>query len=220
MVNSDNKKNFSINTRVKMIRKNANLTQNEFASRIGIKQATLSDIERNKIGVSINLINIISEQFNIDVGWLLTGYSELNKGISDIELPIEADHLGDCNTIATDRNTSFKNIGEALNDLIYRKIGVMNFFLISILNKLENLLDYEKLSDDLELKPYSEVFEKEIAFLKQFELNPKETKPPYFNFNIDDKLKVLREIEQANERMLARAREMLRDFEYKYYSSK
>lgn len=220
MVNYDIKKDFSINARVKMIRKNAKLTQSQFSNMIGIKQATLSDIERSKIGVSINLINMISKKFNIEVGWLLTGASGINKVNTDISFSVEAEHLSDRNTIATDRNTTFKDISEALNDLIYKKISVMDFFLMSILSKLEDLLNYEKHDDYSESEPVTEYFNKELAFLQQFDINLKEAKPAYFNFSIDDKLKVIREIEQANERMLARARSLLQDLEYKYYIRK
>ena len=62
-----------IGDRIKTIRKKAKLTQSEFAKSIGIKQATLSDIERGKIGLSTALTSKISKLYYVSSDWILTG---------------------------------------------------------------------------------------------------------------------------------------------------
>lgn len=65
--------NTEVNDRVKYIRKKNHLTQSDFAQSIGIKQATLSDIERYRIGVSSKLLSRIVQKYSVDAEWLLTG---------------------------------------------------------------------------------------------------------------------------------------------------
>lgn len=218
MGKSDIIKDYTINERVKFIRKKAHLTQSEFAGSIGIKQATMSDIERNKIGVSTNLISTISEKYDVDINWLMTGRDGVKIANSDILFAVEAKDLEDYNEMCPSRKTIYKNIDDELNNLIYTRLAMMDYFIMSILNKLENLLTYDKSNPELsDLIPHSEAFEKELMFLSQFD-NPGHARPIYFDFPTERKLMALREIDQATERMLSRARIMFQNLEFKFYS--
>lgn len=216
----DNGKNIEINERVKFIRKKARMTQSEFANSIGIKQATMSDIERCKIGVSANLISIISKKYNIDINWIMNGISEQKTANSDIEFTVEAKDLDDYNAMCPNRQNVYKDIDEELNSLIHSRLAMMDYFIMSILCQLESLLTIDKINPENEDSvPFSESFKKEQMFLAQFDWAG-HIKPIYFDFSTEKKLMTLREIDQATERMLSRARTMLQNLEFKFYSEK
>lgn len=63
--------------RIKKIRKDAELTQKEFAERLGLKQNTVATYEMGRIGVSDAVIISICREFNINEDWLRTGTGEM-----------------------------------------------------------------------------------------------------------------------------------------------
>lgn len=70
--------------RIKKIRKEAGLTQKEFAERLGIKQNTVATYEMGRIGISDAIIISICREFNINEEWLRTGTGEM-KGDNNLE---------------------------------------------------------------------------------------------------------------------------------------
>lgn len=66
--------NFS--SRIKELRGSCNLTQFEFAEKIGATQATLSSYENSNKTPSLDIVKNIAESFNVSIDWLL--------GLSDI----------------------------------------------------------------------------------------------------------------------------------------
>ena len=63
----------SIGSRIKEIRKNANLTQGEFGERCGVTFSAISFIEREKNVPSEQTIRAICSEFNVNRFWLETG---------------------------------------------------------------------------------------------------------------------------------------------------
>ena len=59
--------------RLKELRKLLNLNQGQFADKIGIKQGSLSDIERGKVGISNRIVVIICKTFNVSEEWFRNG---------------------------------------------------------------------------------------------------------------------------------------------------
>ncbi|MEE1168849.1 MAG: helix-turn-helix transcriptional regulator, partial [Alistipes sp.] len=59
--------------RVRLMRKQLNLTQEQLAQRLGIGKAALSMIETNKAGLSQRNRNILVQDFNLNPDWLETG---------------------------------------------------------------------------------------------------------------------------------------------------
>ncbi len=59
--------------RLKELRTLLNLNQGEFAAKIGIKQGSLSDIERGKVGLSNVVMNLICKTFAVNRDWLENG---------------------------------------------------------------------------------------------------------------------------------------------------
>lgn len=68
-----------IGSRIKTIRKINGLNQIEFASKIGVSQGTLSELEQDRYKPSTDTVIAISQCFNTDLNWLLNGTNELTK---------------------------------------------------------------------------------------------------------------------------------------------
>ena len=62
-----------MNTRILEVRKKLNLTQQEFAKEIGLKQSSFSDIENGNAPITERTIIVICSKFNINEEWLKTG---------------------------------------------------------------------------------------------------------------------------------------------------
>ena len=70
-----------INTNIKLVRINNNLTQEEFAEKIGLSIQGLSNIERNRYQPSAETIDKICKSFNLSPAQLLTVQCNSNKDI-------------------------------------------------------------------------------------------------------------------------------------------
>lgn len=68
----------SANIRLKDLRRSLKMSQTDFASKIGIKQGTLSDIERGRIAVSDNVAEKIEKEFGAAKEWLMSGKVDEN----------------------------------------------------------------------------------------------------------------------------------------------
>jgi len=66
-------------SRVKEIRKSYALTQVDFSKRLGVTNAHISAIEKDKTIPSPALIKLISKEFRINENWLITGLGELEE---------------------------------------------------------------------------------------------------------------------------------------------
>jgi phage repressor protein C with HTH and peptisase S24 domain len=64
-------------SRVKLIRKELKLTQEQLAQRLGIGKAALSMIETGKCGLSMRNKNIIVQDLNVNPDWLETGEGQM-----------------------------------------------------------------------------------------------------------------------------------------------
>lgn len=84
-----------MNERIKMIRSNAKLTQQDFADRIGIKRNTVALYESGNCGVSDAVIKLICREFSVHEHWLRTGEGEMYDLPEDRTAAIVADLLED-----------------------------------------------------------------------------------------------------------------------------
>ncbi len=62
----------TIYERIKFIRNKMEITQEEMAKQIGIKQSSLSDIETNRVKASERVIKDICREFRVSEEWLRT----------------------------------------------------------------------------------------------------------------------------------------------------
>jgi len=68
-----------LNKRIKKIRQEANLTQREFAEKLGIKQNTVASYEMGRIGISDSVIISICREFNVNEDWIRNGNPPMYK---------------------------------------------------------------------------------------------------------------------------------------------
>lgn len=66
-----------MNKRIKMLRKSLDLTQQEFANRIGTTANVLTNYETGRRHPSSSVINNICKTFNVNEIWLRTGEGEM-----------------------------------------------------------------------------------------------------------------------------------------------
>jgi transcriptional regulator with XRE-family HTH domain len=72
-----------MNTRIKLVRKNAGLTQQAFADKIGVKQNTVALYESGQCGVSDTALKMICREFSVDEQWLRTGEGDMYIPVED-----------------------------------------------------------------------------------------------------------------------------------------
>lgn len=73
--------------RIKKIRKLNEMNQVDFSSRVGISQATLSELEQDKYKPSVEIIISIVNEFQADLSWLVLGTTSSNNkviGVNEI----------------------------------------------------------------------------------------------------------------------------------------
>lgn len=66
-----------MNDRIKRLRKELDLTQQEFADRISIKRGAVANYEIGRNIPSDSVINLICREFNVNESWLRTGTGEM-----------------------------------------------------------------------------------------------------------------------------------------------
>lgn len=92
-----------IGERIRMLRKNLNLTQQSFADRIGMKRNSVAQIELGRNTSDLTIFSICRE-FNVNEDWL-------RDGIGDMFLPTDrnADIAKLTKQLLNEENDSFKN---------------------------------------------------------------------------------------------------------------
>lgn len=71
--------------RIKLVRKDINLTQREFAERIGVKQNTIATYETGATVPSERTLNDICREFKVNMEWLKFGAGEMHRQTSRSE---------------------------------------------------------------------------------------------------------------------------------------
>lgn len=89
--------------RLKQLRKALNLTQQEFADRIGISRGNIGAYEVGKNALSDAVVSLICKEFSVNEEWLRTGEG-------DMFLPLEQDTDIEklARLLAREENSSFK----------------------------------------------------------------------------------------------------------------
>lgn len=74
-----------MNSRIKYLRKELDLTLEKFATRIGISGGALSNIELGKRNVTTQVIKSICREFNVREEWLKSGTGEIFESLTKEE---------------------------------------------------------------------------------------------------------------------------------------
>jgi transcriptional regulator with XRE-family HTH domain len=80
----------TIGDRIKRVRKLNELNQVDFASRIGVSQGTLSELEQDKYKPSTETVMAIRDQFKTNLHWLLYGTIESDNERTSYDIQIDA----------------------------------------------------------------------------------------------------------------------------------
>lgn len=93
-----------MNTRIKKLRKELDLTQQELANRIGIARGNVGAYEVGKNAPSDAVISLICREFNVNEEWL-------REGTGEMFLPVDrdADIAKLTKQLLNEENDSFKN---------------------------------------------------------------------------------------------------------------
>lgn len=70
--------------RLKFLRKELNLSQEKFGSKLGLSKVAISDIENGKTGLTERNAKSICRTFNVDYFWLTEGIGEMFTHFEDI----------------------------------------------------------------------------------------------------------------------------------------
>ncbi len=102
-----------MNERIKLLRKTLDLTQREFANKLGMKQNTIATYEMGRSNPSEPTIAHICKEFNVNETWLRTGDGEMFKQIT------RADAISDFihDTLSTESDTFQKRFIAMLSRL-------------------------------------------------------------------------------------------------------
>ena len=77
-----------MNERLKLLRRHLDLTQQEFADKIGMKRNTIANYETDRNEPSNSVISLICKEFNVNEKWLRAGEGEMF-----LTLPPEDEYL-------------------------------------------------------------------------------------------------------------------------------
>lgn len=66
-----------IGVRIKQLRKQLGISQDEFSIRIGLKQRTLSYIESGDRGILCSVVKAMHKEFGVSPEWIIFGKGEM-----------------------------------------------------------------------------------------------------------------------------------------------
>lgn len=162
----------TLKDRIKKIRKELKLTQQEFASRIGTSQNVLANYETGRRNPSSSVVNNICKTFHVNEIWLRTGEGELFFFADEENRLIEW-----ARTILNEKNTSFQK----------RFVTMLMDFDEDKWNLLEELL--EQTAGLFHEQPPTEnsftVSQAEAEYIKSRSKNARNTALPVSNITAD-----------------------------------
>lgn len=71
--------------RIKLLRKDLGLTQQNFAIKLGLKRQTIAAYESGKIEPSESTLLLMCKEFNVNEQWLQTGKGEMKRKVNEEE---------------------------------------------------------------------------------------------------------------------------------------
>lgn len=108
--------------RIKLIRKNAGLTQSQFAKSLGTVQNTITGYETGRRNPSGSAITLICREFNVNEEWLRTGVGEMYVNSSDTDYQSILDEIGVKDTNARQLIVDYWHMNSADKELFWRFI--------------------------------------------------------------------------------------------------
>jgi len=118
-----------INERIKQIRKENKLSQENFGKSLGVSRDVINNIENNRVEPKELFINYLCKSFNINKKWMVTGKGEIYRISKEEDLLGKA--LAD---ISLSENENLQNIAKKLTQLNENHIELIN-------NLIDNLIE-------------------------------------------------------------------------------
>ena len=192
----------TVNERIKHIRKRVNYSQADFAKTIGIKQSTLSDIERGKIGVSTNLIQKISKYYYVSTDWILTGklssvYMPDDGSLINIEKLRKMYHMDkpERNIVNSDKAKKYDkpieiviDLDRELNMIIYDKLKSIEVQIWPLIDNISGILSPNKIGDN------HLFLDEKDHIIQLYSLNYPAPERRYQNIPNDEKLVLIKDL--------------------------
>lgn len=130
----------TINERIKLLRKDNDLTQKQFADRILVTQSYLSRIESGKEVPNDKLIKLIALEFNVPTGWL-------EKGIGSQVIDKSSYDYFDRGYSRELQEGLEEEIRELMDYLHKQNDGIVSTNIQGILLEMRNFLDAFEITD-------------------------------------------------------------------------
>lgn len=102
-----------MNERIKILRKQLKLTQEQFASKLGVKRAAIGQVETGYNNVSEQLIKLICFNYSVNETWLRTGKGEMFEKSDNLE-----DLLSDASDLEKSIIAAYLSIDADLRDQV------------------------------------------------------------------------------------------------------
>ena len=122
-----------MNERIKELRKRLNLTQQQFADRIGIKRNTIANYEIGRNDPVDSVVVLICKEFNVNREWLVSGVGEMFAPDAGNELEALAKKYGYSAAVAV--------LVEKLVSLPPERQAVVTDFLIEFASGIQSMKD-------------------------------------------------------------------------------
>ena len=110
-----------MNNRLRLLRKSLNLTQQEFADRLGVKRNTIANYETGRNEPVDSVFSLICREFNVNPEWLRDGTGDMNVEKSTFSL----DDYANANKLTDLEKEIIRNFMELEPDV---RSGIYNFF--------------------------------------------------------------------------------------------
>lgn len=187
---------------IKNIRISLGFSQTEFAKKLGIKQSTLSDIERGKSKMTTKVISKLHKDLNVSAEYLISEQGDMFIGNNDnsvteiidkTESKLHEKVLQSVTNTNIGTNIDAKYIENQLNSIIKNKLWYMDFYIKGMLyhvgryNEETNKVKFDEKKFDLKEK-YINQFIGDVT---------KNEKPSYMSMNIKDKLQLINDLDEA-----------------------
>lgn len=128
-----------MNIRIKNIRKNLKLTQEEFGNRLGVSRNVITNIESGRVVPKESFLKLISKEFNVSKEWLENGSDVPDENaLSDQDIKL-ADIFAKLTLDKSSKKIKkIKNLIETISELEEEYIDALEILTIGLSNKKKN----------------------------------------------------------------------------------
>lgn len=157
--------------RIRKLRKTLDLTQQEFADKIGVKRNTVAQYETGRNEPTATVLSLICREFNVNEEWLRTGSGEMFKASPSSALDALAEEYGlsDAAYVMVEK---FVNLKPEAQETIFNYVReVAAAFQSGEIAPATPAADFSKLSVDEKVELYRRELEREEKAAEKSEVS-------------------------------------------------